>query len=177
MGAVVAMTISSSSGCGGRFAAAYAASLFRSQAVGFAADRESHRPEPDPHTATKFDLARTGSDRLTLQEKQYEAGVGAVGHSDVPTCGIYARLQHHGQVMAFPSPNVALMGLMREGCEREATICKADLFHIVTENAVRGLDEHSFMLRYCLPPSLFDAGLSNELVNFGHIQIDSELQR
>jgi hypothetical protein len=32
------------------------------------------------------------------------------------------------------------------------------------------------MLRYRLPPGLFDPGTSNELVNFGHIQTDSELQ-
>jgi hypothetical protein len=81
---------------------------------------------------------------------------------------VYARLQHHCQVMALPTPNITLVRFVRQGCQREAAICKAYFFDVIAENAIRGFDEHSFMLRYSLPPGFFDAGHRDELVNFGH---------
>ena len=62
--------------------------------VGLAADREAHLPEPDPHAASKGDLARAGADRLALQEKQDEAGIGPVGQPNAFLIAIYACLQH-----------------------------------------------------------------------------------
>ena len=152
----------------GQGAAADASCLLVYKPVGGSADAQPHGAEPDAHAAAEFDFAAGGLDGFTLQKQQNEAGITAIGQAQQVTAAVDAGLQHQGQVVTFPAPDILFLRLVRQRCQGKTRIGETHLLGVFAENLVRSLNDQALMLGLSLPASLVDAMPDDQLMNFSH---------